>query len=63
MANNVGYGEIYTVSDWGTSPRAHLRSIIAYATEGLAALVRLTIDNTLIKISSIFYKTDQTIDL
>jgi len=63
LANNVGYGEVYVKSDWGTSPKYHLKTIIEYATAGLKELVKLTIDNTIIRISSLFYRIDQTQDV
>ena len=61
MANKVNFGETYVVSNWGEDPAKHLKTIIATATEGLKALVRLTIDTTKIMISSIKTKIDQTI--
>lgn len=60
MANKVNFGETYVVSNWGEEPAKHLKTIIATATEGLRALVRLTIDTTKILISSILTKIDQT---
>lgn len=59
----MNFGEAYVVSNWGESPAKHLKTIIATATIGLQALVRLTIDTTKILISSILTKIDQTINL
>jgi hypothetical protein len=63
LANNVNFGETYVVSNWGETPAKHLKTIIATATQGLQALVRLTIDTTKILISSILTKIDQTINI
>tara|TARA_R110002153_G_C13060940_1_gene472133 strand:+ start:194 stop:385 length:192 start_codon:yes stop_codon:yes gene_type:complete len=63
LANNVNFGKAYVVSNWGESPAKHLKTIIATATIGLQALVRLTIDTTKILISSILTKIDQTLKI
>jgi hypothetical protein len=63
LANNVNFGETYVVSNWGENPAKHLKTIIATATQGLHALVRLAIDTTKILISSIKIKIDQTINV
>lgn len=63
MSNNVGHGKIYEQSDWGDEPRFHLRSIIEYATAGLRALVRFTVDTTKSFISTIKKTIDQTINI
>jgi hypothetical protein len=59
----VNFGETYVVSNWGEEPAKHLKSIIATATLGLQALVRLTIDTTKIMISSIRTKIDQILKI
>tara|TARA_R110002050_G_scaffold69412_5_gene150104 strand:+ start:2026 stop:2217 length:192 start_codon:yes stop_codon:yes gene_type:complete len=63
LANNVNHGKVYEVSDWGESPAAHIKSIIAFATTGLQALVRLTIDSTKILIDNIKLTIDKTISI
>lgn len=59
----MNFGETYVVSNWGEEPAKHLKTIIATATQGLQALVRLTIDTTKIMISSIRTKIDQTLKI
>ena len=59
----MNFGETYVVSNWGEEPAKHLASIIATATQGLQALVRLTIDTTKILISSISITNDKTLKI